>query len=62
MVNSDVLIKEIMSAHSMYYSLRGTEPSNFDINIDSIDSMGDKQLIQLLKMLNSLIKDELEKY
>ena len=62
MVNKDVIVSEIMDVHSMYYSLRGSEQVNFDINIESIDLMNDRQLIDLLKMLNALVKEELEKY
>lgn len=62
MQNKELLVNEIIDAHTMYYSLRGSEKVNFDINIDSIDSMDDKQLIQMLKVLKSLVNEELEKY
>jgi len=62
MVNKNVIVNEICNSHSLYYSLRGNDNSNFDINIESIDSMGDTELIALLKVLQSLIKDELDKY
>jgi hypothetical protein len=61
-INKNVIVDEICKSHSLYYSLRGADNSNFDINIQSVETMGDKQLIELLKILKSLIRDELEKY
>lgn len=62
MINRDVLENEILNAHSLYYSMRGDDILNFDINIQGIDSMKEKELIQLLKMLNSFINDQMNSH
>jgi hypothetical protein len=58
MINKDVLLTEIKDAHTLYYSIRNKEDSTFDINLDALDSMDDRQLVQMLGLLNSLVKSE----
>lgn len=59
MVDKEILVNEIKEAHKVFYSLKQDEQNTFDINIDSVNQMSDKQLIQLLKLLNSLVKDNM---